>query len=48
MTTRYSVEFTGWLHVNAHTTEEAIEITRRIIEETGATIMVDDIEEVHW
>lgn len=45
MTTKYHVTFVGWLTVNASTPEEAIEITHRIIDPTGAKILVDEVEE---
>ena len=48
MTTRYSVEFTGWLRVNSSTPEEAYDIAKRTLADAGVQIMIEDIEEVHW
>lgn len=45
MTTKYHVTFKGWVDINASTPEEAIEITRRIIENTGAALMIEEVEE---
>ena len=45
MDTKYYITFTGWITVNASTPEQAYDIAKSTIENAGASMMIEDIEE---
>lgn len=46
MKNKYHVDFTGWISINASTPQEAADVIHRVLENTGAIVMIDGVEEV--
>ena len=45
---KYHVDFTGWVSINASTPEEAAAVIHRVLENTGAIVMIDNVEKVDY
>ena len=48
MKNKYHVSFTGWVSINASTHEEAAAVIHRVLENTGAIVMIEDVEEMDY